>query len=181
MARRSAPNGQRRPETVLSRVPSRERRTRKQFGQPDADEPPSGGQDVRRERGHRLFQMTYDGSRDVGRRLPAPARLVLIVQVGEAGTDRRELGDGPMPFERRLGHVDVRRVVLPKEALGLSPGLGPGRHGPLRPRPIATRAARTRRRLVGGHLGGCWRGVGSRCASLDRMRNSRSKIVDAEG
>ncbi len=94
-----------RPHTLLNGIPARESGTGEKFRQPYTNQPPSGGQDIGGMGQHRLFQMAENRRRHVRGRLASPPRYILVIKIGIAGTDRRQIGNrSPFP-EGCLRHV----------------------------------------------------------------------------
>ncbi|MCX8999561.1 hypothetical protein NOF55_20865 [Rhizobiaceae bacterium BDR2-2] len=87
-------------------------------------------------RNHRVFKMTENGAGNVTRSLSAPPSQVVVVEIGVTRTDRRQVGNRPPFPERRLRHVEIGPVVLPKQPFGLLDRAGTGMDGPFPPRPV---------------------------------------------
>ena len=123
-----------RPQTLLDGIPARQGGTGQQLRQPYADKPPARGKDIGRMRQHRFFEMTENRRSHISRSFSAPSRYPVIIKVGVASADRRQVRDRPPFPESCLGNVEIGPVVLTKQTFSLINCTGTSASRPFLPR-----------------------------------------------
>ena len=85
-------------------------------------------------RQHRFFEMTENRRSHISRSFSAPSRYPVIIKVGVASADRRQVRDRPPFPESCLGNVEIGPVVLTKQTFSLINCTGTSASRPFLPR-----------------------------------------------